>query len=72
MSETLRGMRRIPGWIKPYLLHIENGDSDPRAASRVEVSSHVIRKKYDNDSIFATDYERAVAKRAARPQVRRF
>ena len=67
-SEIYRGMRMVAGWIKPYLAHVENGDSDVRAASRVEVSSHVIKQRYMSDPTFAGEYDAAARKRETNPK----
>ena len=58
-SNIYDGMRQVPGWVESYLSHIRNGDSDVRAASRAEVSSHTIRQRYKSDPQFKTDYEQA-------------
>ncbi len=68
MSDVYVGMRRVRGWMKPFIHHVANGDSDTRAASRVETSTHIIQQSYASDPTFKAEYDAAVVKRLKNPK----
>jgi len=67
-SDIYTGMRRIRGWMKPFLHHVANGDGDKRAASRVETSTVVIKQFYESDPVFRAEFDVADAARAKNPK----
>ncbi len=68
-SEIYRGMRVVPGWVKPYLFHLKEANVDPQGAARlVAVSTHVVQSFYDSDPEFKTDYDAAFAHAQANPK----
>ncbi len=68
MSEIYARMRKVRGWMKPFLHHVASGDGDVRAASRVETSTHTIKQFYLNDPVFKVEYDAAVVKREKSPK----
>ena len=62
MSRSLDKCRLHPGWMRPFLLAIENGYTEKNAANMSGVGTYIIHKRVNNDADFKTAYDEALAK----------
>lgn len=66
MSNALNRCRLVNGWQKQFLAAIRNGYAEINAANMSGIGSDTVRRRVEQDPIFATEYATAVEERRPR------